>query len=284
MLAAVPVAVPLAGAALAALTQLLGFCVAFGLLYVYRRTLSAIFVGFADWLDGHAISVSRFTVRPFGAIAGALRRVDRAVTVALEDWVRGSEIAIAFLWDQMGRQIDLLTQWTADFGNTVAGTFSTVTRQTIPNAERRAIEFVTHRTGALTSRVAEITSVALPGMNADILGLRGRVGTLRDTLRGVRSRVDAHAKLLAPAGFAALTMIAIRRMGLGWLRCGNVRRFGRSLCGLDPSILDAALLAGLVLGGTVSIERLTRELLNQSDEVERALRAGFVELRTLPRA
>ncbi len=267
MLAAAPVVLaPLAGSAILALTQLLGFCVAFGLLYVYRRTLSAIFVGFADWLDGLAITVVR-TIRPFGPVAGALRAVDRAVTQALEDWVRGSEIAIAFLWDQMGRQVDLLTQWTADFGNTVAGAFTTVQRQSIPNAERRVERMISHATAAVAAEVARLSTVALPRLGTEIGSLRGRVGTIGRTVRGLREQVSRHSRILTAAGITGLVMASLGRMRLGWVRCTKVGRLGRATCGLDADFLTSILAGTTLMFGTYSLVEFAEEMQDVTEEV-----------------
>ena len=278
------VAVPVvgAGAAIIALTQLLGWCIAFGLLYLYRRTLSAILLGVADAIDGIAVGAFGRTVRLGGPIAAAFRRADGAITQALENWIRGAEIALAFFWDQLAENVEWLGQTIADLADTTAGAISTVVRQEIPAATKRAVAQAQRGVQAVAGDVARLTTVALPGIRADVRGVGGQVGRLGDVIRGLRSRVNAHGRLLTGAGITGLVMIALRRMGLGFLRCGNLRKTGRRLCGLDPRLLDAMLVLPLALAGTISIERTARELLAQSETVELALRRGFKELRALP--
>jgi hypothetical protein len=90
---------------------------------------------------------------------------------------------------------------------------------------------------------AAVTKViAIPQAGIDYVGREA--GALR-------RRVDELAKRLAPSALGGVVAASVLgTLGLGWLKCSNVGRVGRRVCGLDSRILDG-LLAGLVavLGG-----------------------------------
>lgn len=66
--------------------------------------------------------------------------------------------------------------------------------------------------------------------------------------------------VLTKLGAAALVGYALARMGLSWLRCGNVRRAGKTLCGLNPDLLEALLGSALLLTSAISLRDLAREM------------------------
>jgi len=47
---------------------------------------------------------------------------------------------------------------------------------------------------------------------------------------------------------------------LGWLRCSNVNRVGRFLCGFDRALLDALLLGLAAYLGTIGIEAFAKDV------------------------
>jgi hypothetical protein len=79
-------------------------------------------------------------------------------------------------------------------------------------------------------------------------------------------RVRALEKRLAvPVGIAAV-VAALGRLGLGWIRCNNVRKAGRSVCGIDSSLLDSLLLDTLAVFSIVSVVEFAHGLRSIEDE------------------
>lgn len=72
-------------------------------------------------------------------------------------------------------------------------------------------------------------------------------------------------KLATPVGIAAV-IAALGRLGLGWIRCNNVRRVGKSVCGFDSNLLDTLLLDGLAIFGAVSVVEFANGLRAIEDE------------------
>lgn len=281
MVAAVAPLAPLAGEAALALTLAAGFVVAFGLLYVYRSTLSRILTWLADELDDVAVNVGFKTLHLFGPLSNLLRTVDDAIMDALGYFVKQTERGMVYFWHATTETFDLLGDFLTDFAETVAATLATLTATTIPNALLGVESRVARRLAAIAAGVTWVRSVALPRVWGEIDGVRDRVGQLGRDIARAAGRLRRLEKLLTAAGAAALVMVALKRLGLGWVRCTNVSKAGKRLCGMDLGTLDALLASTLLLSGAISVERLTRELVDQADTVEAALRKGFVELREL---
>jgi hypothetical protein len=79
-------------------------------------------------------------------------------------------------------------------------------------------------------------------------------------------RIRALEKRLAvPLGIAAV-VAALGRLGLGWVRCNKVRRLGRSVCGMDDSLLEKLLLDALAILSIVSVVEFTEGLVAIEEE------------------
>lgn len=80
------------------------------------------------------------------------------------------------------------------------------------------------------------------------------------TFPNIWKRIRALEKKLAvPVGVAAV-VAALGRLGLGWIRCNNVRRAGRSVCGIDTNLLDELLLGTVGIFGVVSVVEFAKGL------------------------
>lgn len=73
------------------------------------------------------------------------------------------------------------------------------------------------------------------------------------------------AAWLLSSGVAALAL-ALGKLGLGWIRCRNVTRLGRRVCGMDSSLLDTLLLDALTVFSVVSVVEFTKDLRAIEDE------------------
>lgn len=108
----------------------------------------------------------------------------------------------------------------------------------------------------------------------DIAALRARTRTLeQEALREFRW-LRSKPWLVVSAAFVGAVAIALRRLGLGWLRCRNVRNTGKALCGLSAPALDellAALVGGLALANY-------RTIIREMQDVERAATKELIAL------
>jgi hypothetical protein len=136
----------------------------------------------------------------------------------------------------------------------VPATAKTVVIQTVPRSVREAareMEWLRRHWKALTAAVAGAGAIALPWGGA------GRIA--RDVL-GLRKLYDKLNRRTVGLGAVALVAAALARMRLGWLRCRNVGKVGRGLCGADSLLVDLLLAELGFVVGAFSIRELTRDL------------------------
>lgn len=80
-----------------------------------------------------------------------------------------------------------------------------------------------------------------------------------------------HATAAASVAFAGAVAIALRRLGLGWVRCANWRRIGKTGCGLDASLLESLLADAALLAGTYSLVEFAREMVGVTETAVRPI-------------
>lgn len=116
--------------------------------------------------------------------------------------------------------------------------------------ELRAVEHtLTAKVGALEH---DITDVLTP----DIAGLRARTRSIADSAMRAYEWARGHWRVASVGAAAAVVAVALGRLNLSWIRCRNVEKAGRGVCGMDAGLLES-LLAGAVLAtGPISIVEL----------------------------
>lgn len=75
----------------------------------------------------------------------------------------------------------------------------------------------------------------------DIAAVRERAQSLENGAINTFRWIRTHPASLATAAFAGAVAVALRRLGLGWLRCGNVKGVGKALCGLSRDLIESLL-------------------------------------------
>src|SRR5439155_25588716 len=80
------------------------------------------------------------------------------------------------------------------------------------------------------------------------------------TVAGIRAPLRRLERSLPAAVGVAALIAAIGRLGLGFLRCGNFRKAGKSVCGMNTSLLDSLLLDTVALLSVVSVVEFAKEL------------------------
>ena len=86
------------------------------------------------------------------------------------------------------------------------------------------------------------------------------------TIAGIRARLRRLERSLPAVVGVAAVVAAIGRLGLGFLRCGNVKKMGKRVCGMDTRLLDSWLLDTLAIFSVLSVVEFTRELRSVEDE------------------
>jgi hypothetical protein len=273
---AAPAAVGLA-LAVAGLLAFTAFLVASGMLKLYAETLGAFIRWLASKIDVD-LHIPHFGGHPFRAVSHGLYAVDDQIRNAFAAAALRSESAASWCFSTAGNTIVWMARETADLAHDVWSALQHTTVATIPAAIRRAEASTLARLRGIDHAVGRIEAMARAELTRlrvgiDRLGhrLESKIGT---AIRGVGSRVGrlertvkADSKRLARveakwriAAFTGLVTVALARLGLKWLRCGNVRRAGRQLCGMDTDLLESLLGASLLLTSAISLRQLAREL------------------------
>lgn len=279
-MAVAPVA-PAAGELAVALALFLAFLVAYGLLQVYRSTLGAILRGLADELDGIAVNLGFHTVHLFGPVSDALRYVDRKIDHGLALAVGATERSATWLFETAAHQLEQLGDAIGGLAYDVEAALAHTVTVAVPNAVYAA----QHGLGRQLSQLRAEAAVAARAGTAAVHHLEAvlgeRIGRVERGASRTLGRVIRAERSLAGAGAVVLVTAALARAGLGWVRCRNVGRVARRVCGMDYDLLESLLADTLLVVGTVSLVALAEELLAVEDELAGLVMHGFRETRGL---
>lgn len=102
---------------------------------------------------------------------------------------------------------------------------------------------------ALTHAVAHAPTLPLPREWAD-----------------VKARLRNLEKIAKYASVAALVYAGLKALRLTWLRCSNVGKVARRLCGMDTNLINELLLDGVAIFSLLSVVEFANELRAVEDE------------------
>lgn len=117
---------------------------------------------------------------------------------------------------------------------------TTIQRVAMPHA--REWEWLHEHWAAV--RHAVLTTVAVPTTIPGVVALPKPWGISAKQLRRYWRKIVNLTTVGGAVGLVALALTS-PKLGLGWLRCRNVGRVGRALCGLDKALLDLLLLGAV---------------------------------------
>lgn len=122
------------------------------------------------------------------------------------------------------------------------------------------------KVSALEARVAAIGAAA-PAAIPQILppisvpkpaAIPGEISSGLDSLW---KRVRGFGRTLTPAGIVGLVAGAtLAQLGLSWLKCGNVGKVGKRVCGLNAGVLDSLLAGLVVVFGTIGLVKFAEDV------------------------
>lgn len=272
------------------------------LLWAYRNTTGALLA----WLAAESYSISILGYHPFHWLGDGIEAANSYVNNALAAAVKGSEWAWhevlhanAVLWhDTTAAVADLaeateralvhlpraitntiIPAWVYPLRTTVHYLQKLLARleHTVATLPRTITHTVTHEATKVITKVEKVTRVVtkpeITVVHQAVAGTLPRVGAIEREVTGLEKWVRAHTKDATAAGIAALLIgSALAKMGMSWLRCSNVNRVGKFLCGFDRVALDA-LLAGLaVYLGTIGIEAFAKDVQAVTLDFEKEVR------------
>ena len=274
---------PEAGLGVAAIATALGWLILAVILWVYRRSLGRLLLYFADRLD----SIRFLRVRPLGPLAASLRYVHKQIDHYLAEGMLACEKATVYLLVQMRNLLMWAVRETADLAEATAHALGMQRIVNVPDTVRSL-------TAPLRSAIAQLrrTAIALDHQIDATFG-RARRGidaltkpvtkTLPKAIRSVSARVGRlergvasprwwrkhWASVITPAIAAGIFTAALSRLGLRWLRCSNVKKAGKSVCGMDASLLDDLLFGIVTLGIVLNVREFSREMQEVAEDSTR---------------
>lgn len=259
--------------ALAAAVTAVAWLVCLGALWIYRRSLKRVILGLA-----HVIDVSVLGRHPLGGVSNWLEAQAQNIDHLLAEGVVASERGAVVLFKLflntqlwIAREIgDLATDtWHAVRGveRTTVTKVTKVVTHTVVKPLTRTVTItrgvgaavakqLTARVHALTARVTRLEHA----IGHAVASPFPRIGRLERDVANQSKRLRKAEKALAAGASVALVLTALKRMGLGWLRCSNVTKTGKAVCGMDARLLEALLADALLLTVAFNLRSFAEEL------------------------
>ena len=282
-----------------ALATLLGFAAAYGICSISLYFLRGIF----SFVDHGVLGI-------VGKIPGVGGWVDSKVEAAeqrLTHWIgqaaAGSEARMADAFHSsadlthsigheiMGQAIATwqLTHWVANlawsiangeawqeiFHNTITTTKAQVKQ--LQRTERAHAKRIAHTADAhALPSLREQARARENALARDHAGTRARTREAENGIEALWAKVRHLDKITTGVLASALVATALGRLGSGWIRCSNVGRLGRRLCGIDTRLLEA-LLGAATISFVVSDLCEFTHLLSQAAQKVEPLLLDFVK-------
>jgi hypothetical protein len=140
-------------------------------------------------------------------------------------------------------------------------------------AERFAVAHIRHMVlGNVYPRLRVAEGDLAHAIELDIPRLRARTRAIERRLEREWKWVRSRPWLIASAAMTATVAVCLRRLGLGWLRCRNVSKVGRRLCGFPAGLLDDLLGLAFAFGVLVDPEEIARLALDVEEPIEKLVR------------
>ena len=262
---------------------LAGYFVAWGIVFCMDAIVRAFF-GTAEGLVGWIPYAGRVLTSP-------LRAIEHKLTSFLGGLEAHFEHQMATRWYQLGQ---LFTRWAAEteagavtawhiahrvawvYGQLATGKFGARLQRWVeqeiaklggktvtiirPVQARvvRVTKYVAARTSAVAGELEHVIEWDLPRLRARTKALEDRVGKLARSLR-------KEVPVLAGLSFVAAVAAVLARLGLSWARCNNVGKVGKSVCGMNPSLLESLLADSLLVVGSLSLVEFAEEMVGVTD-------------------
>jgi hypothetical protein len=263
-----PPLIPAAGETVIAAGLFLTWIVSFGMLWVYRATLSRVALALAATVEGVSVHTRLGTIHPFGAFADAIRWVDGEIDDGLAWAMKNSQRGATVLFHLVTKQLRAIGDQIGGLAYDLSHAIDRTITVTIPHAVGR----VERRLGRDIRLVRTLARSTAATVAHDLPLLRREVADWRGYTRRLARRLRRAEKMLAPAAFAALVVGALARLGLGVLRCPRFLKAARRTCGMDPALLESMLLDTTLILGAISLVEFAHELQAVVEPVESGIR------------
>jgi hypothetical protein len=275
------------------IASLVSYIVAVGIQKGYAYTFALLLVKLAETCDKVRIPTTFHTFRPLKPVADGLRWLNRTVFAAIGWWVATSEKGVAYFFTALAQ----LSNWLAHEIAQLAKSTFRMGRGILARVARMVRDLIRHYVRPLVRtlirlalrplravvrflwrRVKWLAYLAVRALRAALTALRYMSRyLLRRLLRLERlllrrlaqlaRRVWTAARLrkliramIRAVKWEALTLRALGRLGLGWLRAIRVRAIGRWLLRHPSDLLSFLLTELTVIEGGVDLRTFARAM------------------------
>lgn len=214
------------------------------------------------------------TALAFQSIGGAVEDVANSTDAALDYLYRHAlPTAISIALNPFGTAIHYLLPTVHQLARDVARLIEHTAKPLV-----RVIHDQTVNQPAITRTIYR----TLPGTIRTVIDVpNALIRGIDETLSATEARVGRLARTLTPAGIVGLVAAGVAALGLGWLRCSNVVRVGKQLCGMERFAVDALLAGALILFSRISLHAFATYLVGITEQLSGELLDGFTETHSL---
>lgn len=273
--------------------------------YAYNYSIGAFLQLLAHLFDKAVIRGPFGLKAGLGFIGDAIRSIDNNIRAMIGSGIQKTEYAWHRFLQWNANAFSGIGKVVGEYAHDVGSAFHTLRHATIPNLIHtvthpltqlihNTITNVTHVRRYVTTQVTHVTKVIRPTVtktlpevvkivrvSAKAIAAAPGIATtipriaLKDVaeLRGYTAKqLRRIARTLTPAGIAGLLIAAIGSMGLGWIRCSKVGKFGKSICGMNEQALESLLADTLLIVGTVSLVEFAQGMQSVIGDIEAPVR------------
>lgn len=266
-----------------------------GLAYAYRYTFGAFLYQLSEALGSVSIPTGFFgSVHPLRWASSVLDDFNNGIYAAIGAGIDACSWAYtqwthfeAYAWQELGSAVRELAEGTdqalgylvrhkiaamiaAVFGPLAATVYALRKQVAALVAEgvhviEQAPKVITNETTKVETKVVRITKTIVEATAGAVAGelpaLRRRVREAENEATEAFKTAERLAQRVGAGAIVGTVAAAIfARLGLGWLKCSNVERAGKQLCGLDRGLLESLLVGTVAVFGTVSLVDFAKEV------------------------
>lgn len=218
-------------------------CVA--LLWLYRVLISPIVVGLGKMLGNIRIGAWRASTAPLAGVGQWIVDHDASLRELLARYVIAAEAPVSGFMIRAASSVADAGYATAQLAYAVEGALGRNAGSAYRFAKRNKLLAIAAAFGPLSLLVHQVATVAIPALWHRSRHLDDWIGRTARQTRAHARRLTKLEGLLGATAFAALVAVALKRLGLNWLRCPALNRIGRKH-GCAPWQLLEYLLAPTV--------------------------------------
>lgn len=262
----------------------------------WHQTFGPLFENLAANIENFKISVPipRVPDIHFGFLADAVRFISRETQRGLSELAGAVAYPLVALYQLIGNLVNRTTTEIADLAQDTAHTIGQIRSVIIPRAIAAHVGWIPRHFVALERQIAAlphtvpkfvvhtVPAVVKPPLvkvlHEAVAIPWPRIGRLEREGATLGHRIDKLARRVTPTALVAATVLALSKVGAQWTRCSRSKKWGKTVCGMDDSLLESLIADTLLVVGTISLvefaEGLQAGLGEVTPQIQHFWRAG----------